>query len=48
VARQPTRRAADGWEEAKPVVIEDNPRSIPANTVVVGNPARVIREIEQF
>lgn len=63
-----------GWEVAKPVVIEDNawigggaillpgvrigrnavigagavvPRSVPANTVVVGNPARVVREIEQ-
>lgn len=63
-----------GWEVAKPVVIEDNvwvgggaillpgvrigrnavvgagavvPRSVPANTVVAGNPARVIREIEQ-
>jgi maltose O-acetyltransferase len=63
-----------GWEEAKPVVIEDNvwlgggaillpgvrigrnavvgagavvPRDVPTNTVVVGNPARVIREIEQ-
>jgi maltose O-acetyltransferase len=23
------------------------PRSVPANTVVAGNPARVIREIEQ-
>jgi maltose O-acetyltransferase len=23
------------------------PRSVPANVVVVGNPARVIREIEQ-
>ena len=63
-----------GWEVAKPIVIEDNvwigggaillpgvsigrnavvgagavvSRSVPANTVVVGNPARVIREIEQ-
>ncbi len=63
-----------GWEEAKPIVIEDNvwlgdsaillpgvrigpnavvgagavvPRSVPANTVVAGNPARVIREIEE-
>ena len=63
-----------GWEEAKPIVIEDNvwlggsaillpgvrigrnavvgagavvTRSVPANTVVAGNPARVIREIEQ-
>ncbi|MGW8251967.1 MAG: sugar O-acetyltransferase [Anaerolineales bacterium] len=63
-----------GWEEAKPVVIEDNvwlggsaillpgvkvgrnavvgagavvARSVPANTVVAGNPARVIRELEQ-
>jgi maltose O-acetyltransferase len=63
-----------GWEVAKPVVIEDNvwiggaavllpgvtigrnavvgagavvTRSVPTNTVVVGNPARVIREIEQ-
>jgi maltose O-acetyltransferase len=63
-----------GWEVAKPVVIEDNvwiggaavilpgvsigrnavvgagavvTRNVPANTVVVGNPARVIREIEQ-
>lgn len=62
-----------GWEVAKPVVIEDNvwlgggaillpgvsvglnavvgagavvSRSVPANTVVAGNPARVIREIE--
>ena len=64
-----------GWEVAKPIVIEDNvwlgggaillpgvrigrnavvgagavvPRSVPANTVVAGNPARVIREIEQL
>ncbi len=63
-----------GWEVAKPIVIEDNvwlgggaillpgvrigrnavvgagavvPKSVPANTVVAGNPARVIREIEQ-
>jgi maltose O-acetyltransferase len=63
-----------GWEVAKPVVIEDNvwlgggaillpgvkisrnavvgagavvSRSVPANMVVAGNPARVIREIEQ-
>ena len=63
-----------GWEVAKPIVIEDNvwlgggaillpgvrigrnavvgagavvSRSVPANTVVAGNPARVIREIEQ-
>lgn len=63
-----------GWEVARPVVIEDNvwvgggaillpgvrigrnavvgagavvSRSVPANTVVAGNPARVIREIEQ-
>lgn len=63
----------NGWEVAKPIVIEDNawlgggaiilpgvrigrnavvgagsvvPRDVPANTVVVGNPARVIREIE--
>ncbi|NIS81630.1 MAG: sugar O-acetyltransferase [Anaerolineales bacterium] len=63
-----------GWEVAKPIVIEDNvwlgggaillpgvrigrnavvgagavvPRSVPANTVVAGNPARVIRELEQ-
>ncbi|MGD9002685.1 MAG: sugar O-acetyltransferase [Anaerolineae bacterium] len=63
-----------GWEVAKPIVIEDNvwlgggaillpgvrigrnavvgagavvPRSVPANVVVAGNPARVIREIEQ-
>jgi maltose O-acetyltransferase len=63
-----------GWEIAKPVVIEDNvwlggsaillpgvrigrnavvgagavvSRSVPANTVVAGNPARVIREVEQ-
>ena len=61
-----------GWEIAKPIVIEDNvwigggaillpgvtigrsavvgagavvPRSVPANTVVAGNPARVIREL---
>ena len=63
-----------GWEVAKPVVIEDNvwlgggsillpgvrvgrnsvvgagavvSRDVPASTVVAGNPARVIREIEQ-
>ena len=63
-----------GWEIAKPIVIEENvwigggaillpgvkigrnavvgagavvTRSVPANTVVAGNPARVIREIEQ-
>lgn len=63
-----------GWEIAKPIVIEDNvwigggaillpgvrigknsvvgagavvTRSVPANTVVAGNPARVIRNIEQ-
>jgi maltose O-acetyltransferase len=63
-----------GWEVAKPIVIEDNvwlgggaillpgvrigrnavvgagavvPRTVPPNTVVAGNPARVIREIEQ-
>ena len=63
-----------GWEVARPIVVEDNvwigggaillpgvwigrnavvgagavvPRSVPANVVVVGNPARVIREIEQ-
>ena len=63
-----------GWEIAKPIVVEDNvwlgggaillpgvrigrnavvgagavvSRNVPANTVVVGNPARVIREIEQ-
>lgn len=63
-----------GWEVAKPIVIEDNvwigggaillpgvrigrnavvgagavvSRSVPANTVAAGNPARVIREIEQ-
>jgi maltose O-acetyltransferase len=62
-----------GWEVAKPIVIEDNvwlgggaillpgvriglnavvgagavvSRSVPANTVVAGNPARVIREIK--
>ena len=62
-----------GWELAKPIVIEDNvwlgggaillpgvrvgrnavvgagavvTRSVPVNTVVAGNPARVIREIE--
>lgn len=63
-----------GWEVAKPIVIEDHvwlgggaillpgvrigrnavvgagavvSRSVPANTIVVGNPARVIKEIEQ-
>ena len=63
-----------GWETAKPIVIEENvwigggaillpgvrigrnavvgagavvSRSVPANTVVAGNPARVIREIKQ-
>lgn len=63
-----------GWEIAKPILIEDNvwigggaiilpgvtiglnavvgagavvTRSVPANTVVVGNPARVIKEINQ-
>jgi maltose O-acetyltransferase len=63
-----------GWEVAKPIVIEDNvwlgggaillpgvsigrnavvgagavvSRSVPADTVVAGNPARVIREIKQ-
>jgi maltose O-acetyltransferase len=63
-----------GWEVAKPIVIEDNvwigggaillpgvrvgrnavvgagavvSRDVPASTVVVGNPARVMREIEQ-
>ena len=63
-----------GWEVAKPVVVDDNvwiggsaillpgvrvglnavvgagavvTRDVPANTVVAGNPARVIREIEQ-
>ena len=63
-----------GWEVAKPIVIEDNvwlggsaillpgvrvgrnavvgagavvSRDVPANMVVAGNPARVIREIEQ-
>ena len=62
-----------GWEVAKPILIEDNvwiggaaillpgisigrnavvgagavvSRDVPANTVVAGNPARVIREIE--
>jgi maltose O-acetyltransferase len=65
---------SQGWEVAKPVVIEDNvwigggaillpggsigrnavvgagavvTRAVPANTVVAGNPARAIREIEQ-
>lgn len=64
----------EGWEVAKPVVIEEDAwigggaillpgvtigrgavvgagavvsRSVPANTVVAGNPARVIRAIEQ-
>jgi len=63
-----------GWEEARPIVIEDNvwigggaillpgvrvgrnavvgagavvTRSVPENSVVAGNPARVIRMIEQ-
>lgn len=63
-----------GWEVAKPIVIEDNvwigggaillpgvnigrnavigagavvTRNVPANMVAVGNPARVLREIEQ-
>ncbi len=63
-----------GWEIAKPIVIEDNvwigggaillpgakigrnavvgagsviTRDVPANTVVAGNPAKIIREIEQ-
>jgi maltose O-acetyltransferase len=63
-----------GWEVARPIVIEDNvwlggaaillpgvrigrhavvgagavvTRDVPANTVVAGNPARVIREIDQ-
>ncbi len=63
-----------GWEVARPVVIEDNvwigggaillpgatigrnavvgagsvvSRDVPANTLVAGNPARVLREIEQ-
>lgn len=63
-----------GWEEAKPILIEDNvwlgggalllpgvrigrnavvgagsvvTRNVPANHVVAGNPARIIREIEQ-
>ena len=63
-----------GWEVAKPIVIEENvwigggaillpgvtigrnavvgagsvvSRNVPANTVVAGNPARVIREIKQ-
>ena len=66
-------RRNQGWEVARPVVIEDNvwlgggaillpgvrigrnavvgagavvSRAVPANTVVAGNPARVIREIE--
>ncbi len=64
-----------GWEVAKPILIEDHvwlgggaillpgvkigrsavvgagavvSRSVPPNTVVVGNPARVIREIETY
>jgi maltose O-acetyltransferase len=64
----------EGWEVAKPIVIEDNvwlgggaillpgitvgrnavvgagavvSHSVPQNTAVAGNPARVIREIEQ-
>lgn len=63
-----------GWEVAKPILIEENAwigggaiilpgvkigrnavvgagavvtRNVPANTVVAGNPARVVREIEQ-
>lgn len=63
-----------GWEVARPIVVEDNvwvgggaillpgitvgrsavvgagavvTRDVPANTVVAGNPARVIREIKQ-
>jgi maltose O-acetyltransferase len=63
-----------GWEVAKPIVIEDNvwlgggaillpgvtiarnavvgagavvSRDVPSSSVVAGNPARVIREIEQ-
>ena len=69
-----TEARIQGWEVAKPIVIEENvwigggaillpgvrigrnavvgagavvSRSVPANTVVAGNPARVIREIEQ-
>ncbi len=64
----------EGWETAKPILIEDNvwiggaaillpgvsigrnavvgagavvTRNVPANTIVAGNPARVIRKIEQ-
>jgi len=64
----------EGWEVAKPIVIEDNvwigggaillpgvrvgrnavvgagavvSRSVPPDTVVAGNPARIIREIDQ-
>lgn len=67
-------RRRQGWETAKPIVVEDNAwlgggaiilpgvvigrnavvgagtvvtRHVPANTVVAGNPARVIKEIEQ-
>lgn len=63
----------EGWEEAKPIVIEDNvwlgggaillpgirigrnavvgagsviSRDVPANTIVAGNPTKVIRVIE--
>jgi len=70
----PAEPRIQGWEVAKPIVIEDNvwlgggaillpgvrigrnavvgagavvSRNVPANTVVAGNPARVIREIEQ-
>lgn len=75
-AAHPLQAAArnEGWEVAKPIVIEDNvwlgggaillpgvtigrnavvgagavvSHSVPANTAVAGNPARVIREIEQ-
>jgi len=69
-----TETQIQGWEVAKPIVIEDNvwigygaillpgvkigrnavvgagavvSRNVPANTIVAGNPARVIREIEQ-
>ena len=73
--RQKTKETRiQGWEVAKPIVIEDNVwlgggaillpgvnvgqnavvgagavvnRSFPTYTVVAGNPARVIREIEQ-
>ena len=68
------RTRIEGWEVARPIVIEDNvwigggaillpgvrigrnavvgagavvSRSVAASTVVAGNPARVIREIEQ-